>query len=467
MDESSFEKKSGKKVGLIIAVIVILLALIGGGVFYFINQRTPENVFKTKVKDAFEMVEKEEKNVKSGRVELELTGSFKSDNTEVKLVNSVLKDIKLNSTTEFDLDKRILNQNITATYDNDQVINIDALMQNDKLYMLLNGLFDKYIDLSDEMEEEELTALTAFFEAEGNINNEKLLKELEEIVTGAIKKAELKQEKAELNGDNVQKYTLKLSSKDSVILIRDILVKLNEYLKDQSLEYTIEDLNDEIEDDDFEEEDYLLAVLYTKGLKNELVKARISLYADDEEMSAIEYVKEDKKATVSIIEFEDVVAKIIIEKNETTTNVKILAAMYSSKLEELMNIEINESNKNEGTIKVTLNIEDVGALTLNIKYKVSYNVNIEERNVSNNVKIGDMTEEQLEQIMTNVENNPILSSIIGYYEEMFTPSYDYDDDYDYYYDDYDFNLDDFDFSNYDFNEVYDGENNLVNLDYIY
>ena len=49
---------------------------------------------------------------------------------------------------------------------------------------------------------------------------------------------------------------------------------------------------------------------------------------------------------------------------------------------------------------------------LNIKYKENYDVDIEKRDVSNSVAIEDLTEEELQTILNNIQKNEILKALI-------------------------------------------------------
>ena len=80
-----------------------------------------------------------------------------------------------------------------------------------------------------------------------------------------------------------------------------------------------------------------------------------------------------------------------------------------------MSITISKEDKNRGTIKLKFNVEDQGAVILNIKSNIDNNVNIEERNVSNSIKANSLTEEDAMEIMENMEKNDVLNMILNYF----------------------------------------------------
>ena len=110
--EENFEKKSNKKVGIIIAVILILVifTIIAGGLISLTNNKKPEKIFAKTVEDMFQMSEKEV-NARTAKVGLELSADIESTDPEIRAMNQILNAIKINFTTELDLDKKILNAN--------------------------------------------------------------------------------------------------------------------------------------------------------------------------------------------------------------------------------------------------------------------------------------------------------------------------------------------------------------------
>ena len=87
--EDNFEKKSTKKVGIIIAVVaVILIAAIVVGVIFLNSRKKPEKIFEKTVEDIFEMTERE--SSKSGRIALEISGEIDADDPEIKEANEFL-----------------------------------------------------------------------------------------------------------------------------------------------------------------------------------------------------------------------------------------------------------------------------------------------------------------------------------------------------------------------------------------
>ena len=390
--EENFEKKSSKKVGIIITVVVLLLVIgaIVGGIIYLNSTRKPEKIFAKTIEDTFQMVKTE--NYRKAKMELELSAEINAEDAEIKAVNEMLKAIKLKATLETDLDKKIFNENLLATYDGEQVISVDLLVQDNKMYAYLNDLFSKYIEFNEaDLEGVDLSSI--FTATEAVEVDENLLKDIKQILIDEVNSRELTQEKTKLNDENVLKTTLRLTPNDILDIAIKILNKINEYENIPELEEAIEDLRIEMEYSD-ETENYVDISVYTKGLKNDLVKAEVLMIDKDYDEAIIFELEKNSEQEYTIS----------MSLNEESTSV--------SEATELMSITVNEENENKGTIKFEMNIEDQGSIVLNINYNVDYNVNIEKRDVSNSIDANSLTEEDAMEIRENIQKNEILYGLL-------------------------------------------------------
>jgi len=448
-EEKNFEKKSTKKIAIIVAIVVLLVAIVAGVVLFLYSKNKPEKIFEEAVEDVFELTEQKKEEVRTGRVSLELSANVESNMAEIKAVSPMIKAVKINSITEYDLDKKIFNQNLSATYDDDQVISVDALVQDEKIYVYLNELYSKYIDVTETLESELGTELdlSMLFEATTETVNEDLIKDIKEIVIEKIKSSDLEQEDVELNGEKVKKSTLELTAKDITILTKDLLKKINEYEKNDELETLIQDLEASMEYNDYDDEVVLEIALYTKGFKNEIVKLEVDFIEYDETVMKIEYSEENEnKATLTAVMDEQLFGAVI-EKEGQNTTINIVFNQEEAKLStaiEVFEIVINEENENEGIITYNM---DLGKMmtylgendenielkaTLNIKYKVEENAKIETRDTSNSIKIEEFTDDDVMELYANIYENEILRGLMNLIMQEETSSYpeEIDDFYD-------------------------------------
>lgn len=396
--EENFEKKSNKKIGIIIAVILILviLAIVAGGLVFLNNNKKPEKIFAKTVEDMFQMSEKEV-NARTAKVGLELSADIESTDPEIKAMNQILNAIKINFTTEMDLDKKILNANILATYDDEQIVSLDGLIQDEKLYVYLRDLYSRYIEVNEQYLEG--MDLSTIFETTSDTASKDLLNDIKQILLDEINSREFTQEKVELNDKNVQKSTLRLTSKEVLGITLKIMEKVYEYQPTEEYRILIQDLKDEIEYSE-ETNNYIDISIYTEGFKNEMVKADIVLVnVEADEVIVFEVNKNSRNETV-----------ISMAINEESTQV--------SKATKLIELIINEENENKGSIEMKMNIEEGYSVAVTVKYDVEYNVTIEERNTQNSIDIDSLTDADFNEIMSNIQNNEILYGII---ESMIAP----------------------------------------------
>ncbi len=395
MEEKDFEKKPKKKVGLIITVVVLVLValIVAGGFVYlkFFNNK-PQKIFEKAISKAFEMTEKTAKN--EGKLDIELSASLNSTSQDMMMANTYLQMIKLNLTTEFNMDKKVLNQGISVSAFDEPVISVEGLIQDNNIYFLLNNIYSKYIQVpSEEMEGVEPNEI---FNTENIEVSEKLVKELKQILLDEVNSKELTQENVEVDGDKLTKTTVKFTAKE----IEQIITKLTEEL------YKISPVNDvknivegleqiEIDEEDAENDNYLEISIYTKRLTGKIVKTEIVMIN----------VADDEAIVVTIAEKEDEKVEITFAMNEDSIATNKAVTMFT--------LTIKEEGENKGTVTLKANIDEAASsVTITAKYSIDYNAKVEPKNVRNSINANDLTEEDMNEMMTNIENNEFLYSII-------------------------------------------------------
>lgn len=395
MEEKDFEKKPKKKVGLIITVVVLVLValIVAGGFVYlkFFNNK-PQKIFEKAISKAFEMTEKTAKN--EGKLDIELSASLNSTSQDMMMANTYLQMIKLNLTTEFNMDKKVLNQGISVSAFDEPVISVEGLIQDNNIYFLLNNIYSKYIQVpSEEMEGVEPNEI---FNTENIEVSEKLVKELKQILLDEVNSKELTQENVEVDGDKLTKTTVKFTAKE----IEQIITKLTEEL------YKISPVNDvknivegleqiEIDEEDAENDNYLEISIYTKRLTGKIVKTEIAMIN----------VADNEAIVVTIAEKEDEKVEITFAMNEDSIATNKAVTMFT--------LTIKEEGENKGTVTLKANIDEAASsVTITAKYSIDYNAKAEPKNVRNSINANDLTEKDMNEMMTNIENNKFLYSII-------------------------------------------------------
>lgn len=395
MEEKDFEKKPKKKVGLIITVVVLVLValIVAGGFVYlkFFNNK-PQKIFEKAISKAFEMTEKTAKN--EGKLDIELSASLNSTSQDMMMANTYLQMIKLNLTTEFNMDKKVLNQGISVSAFDEPVISVEGLIQDNNIYFLLNNIYSKYIQVpSEEMEGVEPNEI---FNTENIEVSEKLVKELKQILLDEVNSKELTQENVEVDGDKLTKTTVKFTTKEIEQIITKLTVELYKISPVNDVKNIVEGLEQiEIDEEDAENDNYLEISIYTKRLTGKIVKTEIVMIN----------VADDEAIVVTIAEKEDEKVEITFAMNEDSIATNKAVTMFT--------LTIKEEGENKGTVTLKANIDEAASsVTITAKYSIDYNAKVEPKNVRNSINANDLTEKDMNEMMTNIENNKFLYSII-------------------------------------------------------
>jgi len=407
MDEENFEKKSSKKTLKIVLLILLILAIAGAVTFFALNKvnSKPDKVFEKAVDQMFEETEKVQE-YKTASMELDISGEVKATETntssgistvatQINMINTILKDAKLHTEVQVDLENKLLDLVLAAQYQNKDVISVEGLIQDGKVYAYLKDLYSKYIEIpSSELEGIDVSAI--FETSKGNAN---LTKDIKEILKSKIEDSEFETEKAEIEIDGktkkVNKSTMKLSMKELGDICYDILDKVKEQ-QDSEVKEMITEMQEELKNPG-ETENYMNIDIYSEKTGNKIVKVDVSLVNEDD----------DEVILISGTKTEDKTWEIVFSINEDSTDTK--------DVKDMMKMVITEENENEGKISFTVIVEEEGIeATVNIKYKVEYNKDIEKKNVRNSINANSMTEADFMEIYQNAQKNEILKSIIDY-----------------------------------------------------
>lgn len=383
MEEKDFEKKSKKK-GLIIFIVIlaIILLALGGGYAYLKIANKPEKLFGKLIDEAFELKE----DVKSYRMDLGIAASVNTDNENLK---AIIEGLKVKSITEIDLNKKIFNENLKISHEDNSIIDLNALIENDKAYIYSKDLFSKYIQIP----EEDVGDLKNVF-TQTDTDNKALENDFKQILKDELKPERLSQENVTLNGKRTTKSTLKLTAKETLELTNKVLSKAYDYTKEENLKTLIEEIDTTIKDEEYNSKDYIEITLYTQGLKSELVKAEINVVDMD---------------------YEEIV--LLLEINIETKNkyeIRVLSNEESTKKEEaaeMFTVKVHLEDEHNGTIKVKMNLDENSSIIIRMNVKEEINPTIENRDVQNSVNMNELTELDYMEIYNNLQKNEILYNI--------------------------------------------------------
>lgn len=427
--EEQFENKTNKKMWKIIVPIVLIIAILVGVIIYSAIAKSPKNIFLKAVDAAFKTAEPEDYN--SVKAKVELSGSIESDDYEVQEVNDIISALKLIASVEMDQEKEIFKGNVVVENDGESLVNADAIIQDNTMYLYSMDFFDKYLMIPDEYMEDSGVEISEIFNSaeELDIDSKTINKELKEAIKKELKTKEFTQEKVEIELDGedkkVTKSTLSLTDEEFVETIKNItedLSKNEKFLKafGEENKDEIKDLLDELVDVLDEAVDSLSGELtidisiYTKGIIQSFAKFDIAMYSKEEKACmGIEVVKENKEEYTIRALYSETTAKL--EKAEEVMTIEIKnekenknKGKLTAKLKVIDNIASAtlelDYEKNKGDLKLKVSAEDT-TVNVNLKYEVEYDAKVTKVDVGNSVSIDDLTDEDNETMENNLENS--------------------------------------------------------------
>ncbi len=412
MEEGSLKKRIRRKKiinGILTALAIIVIAGVATIILTDIMTRRPIKIFREAVLNAFK---KDNSNdVKSEKVSLEVTASCEGTDESIEAMNSYLSLIKLNLNSEVDLEKRIINENLKASVLGSQLLNVDGLIQDDRIYFYLKDIYRKYIEVPSENLED--INVQEIFDNSSVEQVEDIKREIKHILLDEIDKKEFTQETVKLDGKTTRKSTIRLTLKEAIAIETKILKQCNEYLQNEELAKTLLDLQESMQLNETDEV-YVDVSIYTRSFLNSVVKVEIAaLDVTNDTAYALEYNIGRKEKNINVL--------------------KNTRAATTKDAQKILSITIEKKDKNSGTIKIRVNVEDNSFVTLKIKYESEQNVVINKRETSSSIKSDELTEADYNEMYENIKQNKILYSIIEQFNNNFDEydETDYNEDMDY------------------------------------
>lgn len=420
-------------VAIILAIVVSLLGVVGFIVFKQLNN--PKTTFVTSMNKYLENSNVNDipniYNILSKGSNIKIDG-----NVSVTVSGDKLFDGEINLNLIDNPTNKQQYYNLKVDHENEQVIDLEGIIKDNKMYVNLKDIFDKfyyiedieYIELFnnniDVLKENVITTLNTYFTEDKFVKSD-----------------------ATVNGENVKKITISMSDKDMnelMTLIYENLLKddnaLNVFVTD---DMTLEDVKEELQDEidymksNYELEDTELIYVYDMYLdgktiiKQELKLDDILIILDGNESGSISISVDDIVYVTGTYSKGNI--SLVYKNNNTTDNIDIT---YN---------ETITNNKLDGNYTIYLketSYDDTIEFNTSFQLTIDNNNTIPTLSLNNAKSFDDMTEEESNNIVNGIMEIPYIKSLIEDYNERvfnatsdnYTDSYDYDYDYDYYYD---------------------------------
>ena len=389
-DEELFIPKTKHKALKIMLAIILIGGLIAGGYFLYKGKFcNPNNTISS-------IIENIQKSV--GNSFNETTTAYKVNglvktkatisgeyNDIANLVNNI--DFQFNG--EIDTKNKLANITLNTKYKEDQLIDIKSYYESNSFYVLLDGVYDKYLKISsDEVKETTDIFDTKIDKSEIKIMINSIIKAIKE----ASSKLEFKRIDATIKIDdkdtNVYNNYIELNQKELNNLYKDIvniLKKDNDFLKvfkkltngEGSLDNLIKDI-----DDNTRTGTYIFNFYTTKNIINQkLVSIRI------------ETKEEDLNNNINYDIITDDERMITITTSDVTASSRI------KKTNSLLNIDLTiTEGKDVVNVEIKTNYEKINQVT--------------KPDISNSKNISELTESEAQEIEEKLQSNKGITSFL-------------------------------------------------------
>jgi len=467
-------QKKSKAIIPIVLIAIIVIASIGG---FLLLKPTPKKIYSTIIDKSFDSLLKVMNNdmytSNTVTTEFSIKPILKTIDQEYKEVFDLISSIDINGKYQIDYVNKSIVLNLDSKYNNKDMLKGNAYIANEKMYLNIDEMNDRYIT-------EDLEGFNEVFETLKYQKDIKIIiEELKNAINKSLKDEYFKSEKVKMNVNgkqsSVNKITLLLNYDNTMDLTRGILTNLksnNKFLdsyvnlmKSGSAlnnaiitEVTKEDIIREIdkmikktEEEPISKEGDIIINLYTKGLKADFVGAEAVIQSNNKE-AKISLINDKKNIyTLTIKSPEEEFTLPIKEENDTYTfeynqgsNMLTGSANFKTndyKLEITtsgVSVKINYKETND-FIMTTAKVNAFGTeIGLEATTTIKFNESITLPTFNNTVKFEDITEEEQLNILSKLMEKEGLKQLIEITTINNTSSYD---DYEYNYnDDINYNL---------------------------
>lgn len=375
------KEKNTKKTALIITISLTAVIILVSTLIYVLSIISPKYAFEKGINAVFDKA---------------ITANEQAhDNESVNLSFDAIKDLgmSLDISSNIDRQNKIANVSLNTIYNNQDLLNLKAYVQDENVYIDLGKLYNKLITLP-------VADYDSIFESSNNENVKTLIKELKNEISKSLenKYFEKANKKITVNGKEitVTENTLVLNAKNSkeiaLTILKNIknndkMIKALEYVYDMTekeIKEYIEQAINEINNQDVTSKDEIRISLYTKGI----LKEYVGLFITD---------GKDSKEYISVIK-------------DTTDTFKIAVNIDNTKIDATIK-ETKENNKYTYDIKV---VSEPNEVSFKIAYNIDYDNKVTKIEVKNSIDYTEMDEEDYNAIINNLSETPLYSLLSTY-----------------------------------------------------
>lgn len=397
---SNGNKKNKFSTELLILIGTIAAIIIGFVCYYFINMNNPTNIYRKLIEKGidgiFEVVNQNEDKINS-------TFNFDLDlDLEQELLDQSLLDL-INKTTigfNYQLDKKSeqLVLKIDSDYDKESLIDLQMFIdnKNKKTYLYSKDYYNKYL----EIEMEDYSSFAELFDDKKltfvqKISSKKAKKIMKDEFTKIIKKEDCSKEDGT--------YVLKITEKELLDRLKIAITNLKNnqkfldcYKDPDGLKETMSSFIDEIDESSASSEPIKISIS-KKTFSTKIDKLVVDGMGDE-----LIFENKDKETTYKLNSENELVLSGYIKKTK---------------------------EKNTTELEISVQVPDLGELKIDLDITDEKNKDIDKVKTSKVKTFDDITEAELNEIITKFQNSKLYEIINSLSGSLGT-----EDDYDYNYD---------------------------------
>lgn len=404
----SFESKEYKNPMSYVPVIILVFLIMLLGFGFFLS-RSPKMVFNTLINKVYKEINNNViTNIKNVKGNMSFQTNISVPDNQSNVIFEILNNIYFNADYEMDYENKKMLVKLNTKYDNEKLVDVDLYAEDNKGYIFLKDAYKKYIstdieDLDDVFEKIEI-----------NDDYKIILSEVKNAVNKALKSEYFtkSREKIIVNNKNVSviKNSLVINYDTAKQLATDILTYLSDSKSFTNSLSNISEINQDEIISSIEEEiqtinsynaasnkNKVIVSIYTTSLTNEVIKMDISVEGDIE------------KTTLEFIKDSDDSYNIILKSGDITVN-----------------SNINLLEQSDGTQKVAISVTEPTSGTnfnLTVNTSVKYNTNLTTVDVRDSVDVDSLTEEETNQIMTQLMESKGIQKLSAKISELFNSAF--------------------------------------------
>ena len=401
--------RKGSNAGKLIVVIILFLLMIGlgvGGYIFYKFNNSPKVLF-VKTLSKYTLLKNDSNDLINFLSKLKDGYTFSiNNNVKIKSDKEEIMNAYVNIKLTNNFGKKLANLNINFDDNNGSVINFNSLMEENRTYLKLNDIFDKYYYLDEDN--------SSLFEDSEIVDDSKLI----EVISNSFSSYFTDDKFSKENVDDNVKITVGLSDKDFYDLINLIVndLKNSKVLEAYaSKELTIEDIYKGLDDFiselknelNLESKDITYSYsIYEKN--NKLIKQELSI------RDILVAIEGDTKGNIYVYNE----GKIVLTGNYNKNYFKL------SYEEDGVNLNLSIDYKNntsasefDSNYNIVLRINEL-TISDYVKLNINDNKEILEIDKENSKKIDDITAEEEEQIYNKLFEIPLISSYMNMYDNL-------------------------------------------------